>query len=78
VNATTLVPLFGDGGDHSGSPAVTLKGGQSITLIFTGTIGIKTDNGQHGQNQVIGAISGSSYAIRLDGEGFQTAQVTAT
>jgi Domain of unknown function (DUF4382) len=78
VNATTLVPLFGDGSDHSGSSAVTLKAGQSITLTFTGVIGVKTDNSQHGQNQIIGAISGNSYTLRLDGEGFQTAQVTAT
>jgi len=77
VNATTLAPLFGDGSDHVGSSTVTLKAGQSITLSFTGVIGIKTDNGQHGQNLIIGANSGTSYTIRLDGEGFQTAQVTA-
>jgi hypothetical protein len=77
VNATSLVPLFGDGNDHTGSSAVTLKPGQSITLSFTGIIGVKTDNSQHGQNLIIGAISSNSYAIRLQGEGFQTAQVIA-
>jgi hypothetical protein len=81
VNMTSLVPLFGDGSDHEGAGAassVTLKPGQSITLSFTGVIGLKTDGGQHGQSLVIGSISGNSYTIRLEGEGFQTAQVVAT
>jgi len=81
VNGTALVPLFGDGSDEGSTHAassVTLKPGQSITLSFTGVIGLKTDNGQHGQNLLIGSTSGNSYTIRLQGEGFQTAQVTAT
>ena len=81
VNATSLVPLFGDGGDHQGGSAassVTLKPGQSITLSFTGIVGLKTESGQHGQTVVIGSLSGNSYTIRLEGEGFQTAQVLAT
>jgi Domain of unknown function (DUF4382) len=80
VNGTALVPLFGDGSDKGGNGAassVTLQPGQSITLSFTGVIGLKTDSGQHGQNLLIGSISGNSYTIRLQGEGFQTAQVTA-
>jgi len=81
VNGTSLAPLFGDGSDHEGAGAassVTLKPGQSITLSFTGTIGLKTEGGQHGPSLVIGSISGGSYTIRLEGEGFQTAQVVAT
>jgi hypothetical protein len=80
VNGTSLVPLFGDGNDHEDAGAassVTIKPGQSITLSFAGTIGLKTDGGQHGQTVVIGSISGNTYTIRLEGEGFQTAQVTA-
>jgi hypothetical protein len=81
VNGTSLVPLFGDGTDHEGAGAAssaTLKPGQSITLSFTGVIGLKTDDGGHGQTLVVGSISGNSYTIRLEGEGFQTAQVVAT
>jgi hypothetical protein len=81
VNGTSLVPLFGDGNDHEDAGAassVTIKPGQSITLSFAGTIGLKTDNNQNGQTVVIGSVSGNAYTIRLEGEGFQTAQVTAT
>jgi hypothetical protein len=80
VNGTSLVPLFGDGNDHEDAGAassVTIKPGQSVTLTFAGVIGLKTDGGQHGQTVVIGSISGNTYTIRLEGEGFQTAQVTA-
>jgi hypothetical protein len=81
VNGTSLVPLFGDGSARAGSGAagsLTLKPGQSITLSFTGVIGVNTDSGQHGHTLVLGAVAGSTYTIRLDGEGFQTAQVKAT
>lgn len=80
VNGTSLVPLFGDGGDggHGSAASVTIKPGQSVALTFSGVIGVKTDGSQHGQTQVIGSISGTTYTIRLQGEGFQTAQVKAT
>jgi len=77
VNGTTLVPLFGDGNGAGNASSSTVKPGQSVTLTFSGVIGLKTDHSQHGQTQVIGSISGTAYTIRLEGEGFQTAQVTA-
>ena len=80
ANGTSLVPFFGDGNDHEDAGAassVTIKPGQSVTLTFAGVIGLKTDGGQDGQTVVIGSISGNTYTIRLEGEGFQTAQVTA-
>src|SRR5713101_1082632 len=58
VNGTSLVPLFGDGSDHEGKGAassVTLKPGQSITLSFSGVIGLKTDDGENGHSLVIGS-----------------------
>ncbi len=77
VNGTSLVPLFGDGDNQANSSSLTINAGQSITLNFTGVIGVNTENSQSGHNLVIGGISGNSYTIRLQGEGFQTAQVTA-
>ncbi len=78
VNGTSMAPLFGDGSDHGGVSSVTIEPGQSITLSFAGVIGLSTDAGHHGHNLAIGSISGDSYTIRLEGEGFQTAQLTAS
>ncbi len=81
ISGTSLVPLFGDGSEGAGTgsaSSATVQPGQSVTLSFTGIIGLKTESGQqHGQTLVIGAVSGASYTIRLQGEGFQTAQATA-
>jgi len=80
VNGTSMAPLFGDGSGQGGAGAassVRLSPGQSVTLSFAGVIGLKTDGGDHGQGLVIGSISGIHYTIRLEGEGFQSAQVTA-
>jgi hypothetical protein len=76
---------FGPQGGHddrtgaAASSYLALQPGQTVTLTFSGVIGL-----QHGQNfndrrgLTMTPFLGSTYTIQLTGEGFQTYTVTAT
>ncbi len=83
ISGTSLTPLFGTSMEHennqgSGISALTLQPGETVTLTYTGTMALYTENG-HSQNpaMVITPNIGSDYTIRLMGEGYQTYTVTA-
>ncbi len=59
--------------------SLTLQPGQSVTLSFSGVIGIHLEEDSAKKpTTVITPIDGSSYTLRLMGEGFQTINVKAT
>lgn len=90
VNGSSLVPLFGTEWEHddehgrhnhgsSELSSLTLQPGDSVTLTFSGVIALQPGRvlGEH-PSMVITPEVGSSYTLRLMGEGFQTFNVMAT
>ena len=86
INGTSLVPLLGesDHKDNRSLSSITLEPGQSITVSFSGVIQQHPhdDDDDEGEGKapltVLTPVPGSSYVIRLMGEGFQTYNVTAS
>jgi hypothetical protein len=87
VNDSSLIPIFGDQGDHEHDDehgdmelsSLTLQPGQSVTLSFSDVIALQHEKDimKH-PAMVVTPIVGGNYTIRLMGEGFQTFNVTAT
>jgi len=90
ANGSSLIPLFGDQGDHEEQgdhddngnmkiSSLTLQPGQNVTLSFNGVIQLQPEEDRNnGPAMVVTPIVGGNYTIRLMGEGFQTFEVTAS
>ncbi len=93
VNGTSLIPLLGDGEDHEddeefghdgdrenmGFDSLVLQAGQTITLSFSGVIGVHSEEDDvQFFSMVVTPMVGGDYTVRLMGEGFQTSTITAT
>jgi hypothetical protein len=82
INGSSLIPLFGDHGDHDDDDEVSslvLQPGESATLSFSDVIALQPKmDFMPNPAMVITPIVGNSYTIRLMGQGFETFNVTAT
>ncbi|HSV49075.1 MAG TPA: hypothetical protein VLH35_02075, partial [Candidatus Acidoferrales bacterium] len=88
VNGTSLLPLFGTNSDHDDEDdengnaqlsAFTLEPYQKVTLTFSGVIALHQNEDEHANMATtIIPMVGSSFTLRLMGEGFQTFTVTAS
>ena len=85
VNETSLQPLLGFEGQQAigNVSSITIAAGQSVTLSFSGVIGVQVSSLAGGHASVspsiaLAPVAGQSYTIRLMGVGFLTFQVTAS
>ena len=85
INGTSLQPLLGfEGQQATGNvSSITIAAGQSVTLSFSGVIGVQVSSlaGGHAPASpsiALAPVAGQSYTIRLMGVGFLTFQVTAS
>jgi hypothetical protein len=81
INGSSLIPLFGDRGDHDDDEvsSLILQPGENVTLSFSDVIALQPKmDFMPNPAMVITPIVGNNYTIRLMGEGFETFNVTAT
>jgi hypothetical protein len=82
INGSSLIPLFGDRGDHDDDEEVTsliLQPGENATLSFSGVIALQPIfDMMPNPAMVITPIVNNTYTVRLMGQGFEAFNVTAT